>query len=94
LSFLRGTTRRTSSNPATTPNILGANLGKFCTSCRIVASRNRPHNNLLTCAAQINTTNKGEQMATIDDLRKYQAELKAKFGTDTNVVAKRKDAKK
>jgi hypothetical protein len=37
---------------------------------------------------------KGEQMATIEDLRKYQTELKAKFGTDTNGVAKRKNAKK
>jgi hypothetical protein len=43
-------------------------------------------NNLLTCAAQINTTNKGDQMATIEDLRKYQTELKAKFGADTNVA--------
>jgi hypothetical protein len=25
-------------------------------------------------------------MATIDDLRKYQTELKAKFGSDTNVA--------
>jgi hypothetical protein len=29
---------------------------------------------------------KGEQMATIDDLRKYQTELKAKFGSDTYVA--------
>ena len=29
---------------------------------------------------------KGDQMATIDDLRKYQAELKSKFGSDTNVA--------
>jgi hypothetical protein len=33
-------------------------------------------------------------MATIDDLKKYQAELQAKFGTDTNVVAKRKKDEK
>jgi hypothetical protein len=34
---------------------------------------------------------KGEQMATIDDLRKYQTKLKAKFGSDTNVGGEAKE---